>query len=164
MNADVVRTLQHKLNKQNFDKVIETHMGQINTVIDFHKQDKECIYTFDNFIPGIPIYNNSIVLKHIAKQLQKEGYGVERVSKNKLKISWRLSNRDQLKEYVQTLIGSVYESIKRAVIQNKVSIVFEIPKNIRYHPQHVQYYLKGILIKKKFTVNIIKDGTLLVSW
>lgn len=164
MNADHIRKLQSELKKQNFEKVMKKHMDNVSEIINFSKKDKCCIYTIDNFIPGMPLYDTSIVLKHISKRLKKEGYGVEQVSENQIKITWRLSNKEKLKEHIQLLFGSIYEMIKKAIVQNKSTIEYTIPMHIRYHPEHVQYYLITILKKKKFNVKVIKQGELEISW
>ena len=164
MDAKNIRKIQDEMTTRMYNKVIDTHMSRIKSLIKYNIRQKECIYTVSNYIVGLPLYNQDTVLKHVGKKLKQEGYDVKRISKINLKISWTLTNKKSLKTYVKLLLGSVYELIKRALVQYKKYIEYYIPTNTRYKREHVQHYLKTILKHKKFGVEDLQNGKLKISW
>ena len=158
-----IRKMQNNEEKRELGRIVKYHYDKINSLISFHKKDKFILYAVEDFIPGFRNYNKKMVTDHIIKQLGRENYGVERFGDFIIKISWRLSNKDQLKKHVSNLLHSIYERIKDSIKDDQHHLIYEIPINFRYPQEKVKKLLVRVLKVKKFNI-IEHTNSLDISW
>lgn len=165
-NANVIRTKQKQIHDKRNERIIEYHLKNIRNFIDFYKSDRQCIYTFSKVIPGFQkILNNNYILKTVAKQIQREGYTVERISQTQIMISWKIANKERLATYIKQLLFNISTNINKSLTESDdTCIKYCIPPNIYFDDSVVQYYLHKYLVQRKFKVSQDKDMELIISW
>ena len=163
LSALQIREKQNKKLKADLEMAIDYHYKKVLTLVKFYKTNKKLQYIVGFFIPGYFKCDVKKVTKGVIKLLKKENYGVKKLNDISFEVSWRLSNKDELKKYIRQLIESVYNLIDDAVKLNQSEIVYFIPKNFRFDREKVKNNLIKILEKKKFRVKDFRES-LVIGW
>jgi len=162
-DASKVRKIQKDTEKKDLKDIVEYHYKKVCSLVQFHKKDKRLFYMVNSFIPGFRNYNPTPVTDKLIVRLKKDLYGVKRFSDMTFEVSWRLSNKDQMKKYVRKLVTSVYEHIKECIKDGHYSLTYNVPINFRYPPDKTKELLVGVLRSKKFTV--VESGNVIsITW
>lgn len=164
MDALSVRRTQQNREKKDLHNIVKVHYKNVNELISSYKKEKNITYVVGNFIPGFKEYNSTLVTERLMKILKKERYGIHRLADNMLIISWRLSDKENMKLYIKKLLINIYKLINDRMKNNYSHLEYAIPFDFMFPPNKTKELVTKVLKTKKFNVNDGLNGSIVISW